>query len=223
MDKVNVGDPLKIPAQTFNAFIDAARYVQKRQTGAAAQQPKASGEIIIKNMTGQDVGLYDVVGLGTNVYDPDDEDHLPKIASEIILEGELPDPELHAGKWALCLERIPDGKAGRALVSGVSPARITLANVDHEFVDVQADEVQLKSCAAGSGRILWVQDYDGSGSGEIDEPNLWAVIMFPAYDAPMLYQATADEADGEITIKKLTSAGETTGEEITVSTLTEGS
>ncbi len=58
LNKVKSGDPLKIPAATFNTFIDAARDFRAR-TQNRAQKPepavRQSGIVLVRNTTAVDL------------------------------------------------------------------------------------------------------------------------------------------------------------------------
>jgi hypothetical protein len=75
MKKVQSGDRLKIPAKTFNTFIDAARDFQDRQRNvgrdARPQQPRP-GIVFVKNSSGEDADRFAPLGLGGILYTPED-------------------------------------------------------------------------------------------------------------------------------------------------------
>ena len=65
--KVKSGDPLKIPAATFNTFIDAARDFRTRtQNRSQKARPavRQSGIVLIRNATAVDLTRMMVVALG---------------------------------------------------------------------------------------------------------------------------------------------------------------
>ena len=72
MNKVNSGDPLKIPAETFNTFIDAAQDFKVRTRGftqkATAQAPQRT-IIPVKNMSGADRQRFDVLEISQPQFD----------------------------------------------------------------------------------------------------------------------------------------------------------
>ena len=70
LKKVKTRDPLRIPAQTFNTFIDAAQDFQRRQSDISrnAQASVRRNTIIpIKNGTGQDLDRFSVPPLAVRM------------------------------------------------------------------------------------------------------------------------------------------------------------
>jgi len=64
LKKVQSGDALKIPASTFNTFVDSARdYLQRRQSqsGRATPSARKSGIVLVKNNSGSDVGSFAIL------------------------------------------------------------------------------------------------------------------------------------------------------------------
>ena len=67
-----MGDPLKIPAATFNAMIDAARDHQQRHQGREQTSFPAfrqSGIVLARNDSGSDRDRFDVLGIDPEVAD----------------------------------------------------------------------------------------------------------------------------------------------------------
>ena len=64
--KVQRGEPLRIPAETFNTFIDAAKDFRQR-TQNRGQSSLAnfadSGIVLVKNASGGDRDRYDILGI----------------------------------------------------------------------------------------------------------------------------------------------------------------
>ena len=70
LKKVKSGDPLRIPAATFNAMIDAARDHQQRRQGREQTSFPAfrqSGIVLARNDSGSDRDRFD--GLGIDAVD----------------------------------------------------------------------------------------------------------------------------------------------------------
>lgn len=70
MKKVRPGDPLVIPAATFNTFIDAARDFQDRQRSArrdAVREQRDTGIVLVRNETGADRERFDVLGIDERI------------------------------------------------------------------------------------------------------------------------------------------------------------
>jgi xylulokinase len=75
MKKARTGDPLVIPAQAYNAFVDAAKDFQQRtrHVGQQATPGYRSASIVqVKNESGADRERFDVLGLGDPIFLPGD-------------------------------------------------------------------------------------------------------------------------------------------------------
>ena len=72
--KVKPGDPLAIPAEAFNAFIDAARDVQSRRLaqrqGAQPAQDPGTTVVLVRNDSGADRDRFDVLGIAGPLISP---------------------------------------------------------------------------------------------------------------------------------------------------------
>jgi len=75
LQKVRRGDPLVIPAATFNTFIDAARDFQQRQRSArrrVQRERQEAGIVLVRNESGEDRERFDVLGIQGPVITPTD-------------------------------------------------------------------------------------------------------------------------------------------------------
>ena len=75
VDQVRIfrGDPLRIPAQTFNTFIDVAKDFQARkmQGGQYAQREFSStGIVLVKNISLADCDRFAVLGIDGPLFSP---------------------------------------------------------------------------------------------------------------------------------------------------------
>jgi len=168
LKKVQPGQRMAIPAQTFNTFIDAARdYLGRRQNqgGDPLTEPRQAGVILVRNDTGEDRALFDTLGLDGPVYTPADNEEGFKFG--YALKGIAPTAADHAGNFAVCQEPIADGKIGRCLVQGVTPVKLNILREDHGFADV-VDDGRLSSAPEGAAQILWKE----GGTGE----DKWALV-----------------------------------------------
>lgn len=171
MKKVNSGDPLNIPAETFNTFVDSARDFKKRQrdiTRGQTQTINRSETILVRNDSGADRDRYDVLGIDGVIFTPTD--NADTFKNDVALKGITPATDDHAGKFVILAEPVKDGSIARAFISGVCVAYIDIDDEDHATADVKdADATSLLSCDDGAVSILWAE----SGTG-----NKWAVVRF---------------------------------------------
>ena len=169
--KVKPGDPLKVPAATFNAFVDAAVDFQRRQRdqgGGDLRTRSDLGIVAIKNNTGADVGRFGVLGIDSPIFTPDD--NLDSFSNRVALVGVTPTVATHTGRFAILLEPIASGKIGQAAVAGVCPVQINMASATDGFADVKdSDSTVLASGTFGAATILW----KATGTGV-----QWAIVRF---------------------------------------------
>lgn len=170
LKKVQSGDPLVIPAQTYNAFIDAAVYFRQRTTtlgqGTQPGTPPA-GIILIRNDSGSDRQRFDVLGISAPIITP--ATNLREFSNRVAMACVTPATS-HEGKFVVLAEPIPAGKIGRAYASGVCPVQVNFAGSDASItqVDISAGQAgYLKPSPTGPATILWREG--GTGSQ-------WAII-----------------------------------------------
>ncbi|MCG3177995.1 MAG: hypothetical protein BIFFINMI_00318 [Phycisphaerae bacterium] len=169
--KVKPGDPLRIPAATFNAFVDAAEDLRRRQHDQfTSMQPVGSQTVIvpIKNNSGGDLGRFAVLGIDSPVFTPADNEDGFK--NRIALVGVTPVAPTHLGRFAILLEPVANGRIGQAAVAGVCVAKVEVQAEDDGFADISdGSTASLASGPSGAATILWKE----TGTGE-----KWAVVRF---------------------------------------------
>jgi len=158
LKKVRPGDPLVIPAATFNTFIDTARDFQERQrnTQRDAQRERLdSGVVLVRNESGADRERFDVLGIeGPIIERVDNEDAFKQ---RVALRGVVPSTP-HAGKFAILLEPAKDQTIVRACVAGVCVVRVFMNDEAHTFAEVEVGQAaRLESAESGTARLLWVE------------------------------------------------------------------
>ncbi len=173
LGKVQPGDKLRIPAAAYNAFVDTAMDLRRRQQSqeqGATPEQRQTGIILIRNDSGEDRARFDVLGVQSTVITPTDNPDAFK--AKVVLAGVKPTEADHKGRFVVLLEPIKTGKIGRAVAAGVSVARVNVTDTDHKFADVSDnDSGQLKSTDSGAAAILWKE----SGMGV-----KWAVVRIGA-------------------------------------------
>lgn len=163
LQKVKPGDPLVIPAGTFNTFIDAARdYLDRRHRTAVPMQPAArpNGIVLVKNTSGAAVDRFGVLGLDVPIFTPTDS--LASFLDRPAFRGVAPTAADHAGRFAVVLEPLADGAIGQACCLGVCPVKVDIAAETQTHADV-ADGLTTHLAGATScpARILWKEDGTG--------------------------------------------------------------
>jgi len=175
--KVKSGDPLVIPAATFNTFVDAARnYLQRRQSqgGRATPSARDSGIVLAKNATGYDQDRFDVLGVDSPVITPTD--NADEFKNRVTIDGVTPTEASHWGAFAILLEPVASGEIGRACVSGICPVKVYVTDTTHAFADVSDGQAgYLAGAETGAAQILWRE----TGTGEV-----WAIVRLGVPAAP---------------------------------------
>jgi hypothetical protein len=114
--KVRTGDPLVIPAATFNTFIDAARDFRQREMQGQAtvgREFRQTGIVLIRNDSGADRQRFDVLGVQGPLVRPTDNAEV--FEDRVTFKGVQP-KRRHTGRFAVLLEPLADGAIGRAVV-----------------------------------------------------------------------------------------------------------
>ena len=158
LPRIRAGDKLPgIPAEGWNAAMDAAQYVRDARLAQgvggvpAFRQP---GVVLVKNVSGADVERFGVLALGDALLDPDDEDALPEYQRQVAVEGDVAD----AGETlvGVLLEPIPEDGIGRAVVAGACVAKVRVTSDSHEFAAPDgANTEYMASGTSGPARIFY--------------------------------------------------------------------
>jgi len=210
LKKVHTGQPLKIPAATFNAFINAAKaHQQQQQIGQAGQASSRGHLVLVRNNSAATVDRFGVLAITGTVFAPTNDEFM----NRIIFEGNTPSADL-LGSFVITAEPIKASGIGAAFAAGVCPVQIDVTDDDHRQADTASgDAAKLKSGYGGAAAILWRE----GGLGV-----QWSVIRFgkpPGGSGIMRAKATAAAvASTTIAAVLLTAAGEA-GTAISVTSL----
>jgi len=184
------GQPLRVPARTWNAFLDAARDHQARQqnvAGAPAAELRPGGIVPVKNASGADRARFDILGIDGPVFTPTENEQGFK--NRVALRGVVPTLADHEGRFVILFEPVKAGGIGLAGVQGVFPVKVDVQDEDHDFADVDDGQCgHLASGRCGAAQILWKE----SGTGE-----KWAVVRIGLpHRAGFWARLTAEAAGG---------------------------
>ena len=192
LEKVVSGQPLNIPATTYNAMIDAARKANSINTfNSETTNSKDYAKVSVLNSSGSDLDRFFILGIDEPIILPADDQE--DFESRITVDGVTPEDGTggsgasdHRGRFVVLQEPIPDGEIGKARIAGETLCKVNVIDEDDGFADVtDGVEDYLTSANTGSARILWKE----SGTGE-----KWALIRIGDYQslAGKMYKATAD-------------------------------
>ena len=178
LKKTQAGQTLEIPAEAYNAFIDAVRDVRGRRHDVAqdATEPlRQSGIVKVRNKSGGDRDRFDILMIDDPIIGPTD--NLQQYKNQVAFEGYTPSEQaepadkkepIECHKFVVLLEPLPVDGIGRATISGVSVARVNVIRETDSFADIEiGNTASLRSVPFGTTSILW------------KEPGLgvkWAVV-----------------------------------------------
>jgi len=155
--KVVPGDPLRIPARTYNEFVDAANaHKLSVKSGALPLGSLRNlGTLAVRNTTEAEVERFGALAIGglAIAY----EDNPTQFEADPVVDGVAGTLE-HAGHMVTLLEPVSPGGVARGVVSGVVPALVRMVSEQHRFADVDpANPGRLRSWFRGASQMLWVQ------------------------------------------------------------------
>ena len=192
-NKVQTGQKLRIPAEAFNSFIDAALAYKTEQAKSIEDRRRElvnPSVILVKNTMSADLDKYQVGGLSSPMI-------LPSESEEGFLQSDAafnlvsPNRTTAAGAFVVTQEVIPAGKTGLALISGVTPVRIQYdagSVTEMKFAEViSGDSTRLKAGQYGSATIL----YREGGTGE-----QWALVRLGPRTRNYLFPVNLLKAGG---------------------------
>jgi len=127
LQKVKPGDPLVIPAGTYNTFVDAARdYLDRRNDQGQEAHPAArnSGIVLVRNDIDppQAADRFWVLGIDVPVITPTDNE--TEFQNRVVLSGAVPWISSYRGRFVVLLEPLAAGAIGLGVVSGVCPCKV---------------------------------------------------------------------------------------------------
>jgi hypothetical protein len=177
--KVQIGEPFRPSAPSWNAFVDAARAEQQRQLDRIAGQPSTYRDpdiVRVKNETGADLARFSVVGLGDPIFLPDvaDTRATQGFLQEVTFRAELPTVN---SKIAILLEPALEDRVVKAQLSGVIHCRVDIQNDGHAYAGPATGVTgRLVSKGFGPFEILWRETDESSYA--YDDGEMWCIVRF---------------------------------------------
>lgn len=175
--KVQAGEPFKPSANTWNAFVDAARAEQQRQLDRQAAQPSTFRDpdiIRVRNETGRDLRRFAVVGISSPLFVPGVAEVTNAFAREVTFRGVVPTAN---SAPAILLEPALQGRVVKAQLSGVIHVRLNVTSDTHTFAGCATGVTdRVESKGSGPLEILW-KETDESGYA-YDTGEMWAIVRF---------------------------------------------
>ena len=185
MNKVRPGDPVAISAATWNEMLDAAALAKEtKRRGAGIPDGLDVGIVRVRNETDEDLDRFAALSVGSGIGVTPEKNELAFQNEPAVLCGEIYGGD---GPWVVLQEPVPAGRIGRAMLFGVTPAQVDVADDGHEFAEPVVDNVAgaIRSAASGTTRILWKKGgtglqwcllHVGAGSGAA-EPSVCPAVV----------------------------------------------
>lgn len=152
MQKVKRGDPLVIPAATFNTFIDVARDFEGRQLAMLREtrrEFRQSGIVLVQNTSGAPVGRFGVLQVSGPIIGPDN--NPIEFQSRVAVKGIAPTVS-RGGRFVVLLEPIDENEIGQAVIAGACLVRVEITDEAHGYADVDADRGVQRDDLGSTGR-----------------------------------------------------------------------
>jgi hypothetical protein len=211
LKKVSSGDPLRIPAQTYNLFLDTARqYLANTQNAGVRSHPASASDtrVLVKNTSGSDCAQFAVLGIEGIVFNPTDA--LEAFKQQVVVSGSTPSSATHSGgRFVVLAEPVASGQMGSGWIAGVCQVQVNITQESHCYADVtHGSTSSLKSVQSGPCLILWKP----SGTGL-----KWAIVRLGAGGGSAVRKAFLKTDTGPgTTVQCYLDSYDPPGEEITV-------
>ncbi|MEQ9616673.1 MAG: hypothetical protein RLN60_01420 [Phycisphaerales bacterium] len=195
--KVRPGQPLRIPAAAYNAFVDAAKSSRgvRQDSARDAVREQTSALTPVKNTSGATIPRFGVMGIDAPLFDPGDAPDGFK--RHLALTGTTPTELDHLGKFVIALEPIPAGAIGMACGAGLCAAQVEFPAPppggeapEPRFADVaDGSTSNLKAGDQGAATILWREPGEGVR---------WAIVRLGGFGVePALFPVALTLAGGQ--------------------------
>lgn len=166
IEKVRAGESVAIKASTWNAFIDAANFASEarhNQVSGGTSAGVGNGIILVKNGENTAWERFHALML-TDIAVTADANETEFISCAPVFIGKKMSTETAERPFAILLEPIGAGEIGRAMLMGITPAKVDIKNDDDAYAvpSPTSDTGALDSSSSGVARIVW----RGSAKGE---------------------------------------------------------
>ena len=171
--RATAGEPLQVPAETYNAMLDAA--LSHRNSGRAGASGRIPGRtydplITVVNSSGVHLDWFAAVAIDAPVTLPVEDE----MAFKVRVAARVIKPTATSkGRWVLLAQPLGSNEVGRAIGIGITPCKINLVGAGDLFVDTVANKTIPESSTGGPAQILWVAGGAGTATATGEQ---WALI-----------------------------------------------
>ena len=176
-NSVSDGQPLRIPASEYNAFLETARHFRDANivaTGLNQERDVPFGMVRVRNRTDVDLAKGDVVELDSLAIDP--ELYEDAFQQYVILQAKTPTAAngkilaiMQEPLYAETGELEDGGPVAIAAITGVVTAKVNVSQAEHRYADV-SDGVTTNLVSSAAGPFLLLT----SGATGL----CWAIVQF---------------------------------------------
>jgi hypothetical protein len=170
----STGDPLQIPADTWNIIQASAKaWVQNKHNTKFGNAHQYQYHYV-RNNTGVDLPAFSVVGLDGVVTEP--AESVDEFKYHYTITGVVPTTD-HYDRWAITQEPIKSGLIGHCITIGLTVAKVTVAEDFEEYINceiIPGTTEYLELLPTGSCVVIWRE----TGLG-----TKWALIRIDSTNA----------------------------------------
>jgi hypothetical protein len=162
-------------ARAWNRAQDAADLVLGKANGFSEAEARSFDRapviVTIKNMAGESVPRFGVLGINRPVINPTESEYSASVFStRPMFECRLPSL---IDSFVVCLDPLEQNAFGRAAVGGMFACKVKVNDRNHRFATVITNDVtQLQTTTCGPVLLLWK---DIAGLTDSTRNNRWAV------------------------------------------------
>lgn len=173
--KVPIGQPFaEFSAGSFNALVDW-HWVDKarvdRPPSGLAPRGGPSLKIQVLNDTSQDIGPGEIFGYSEPIFKL--EDNPEEMLAVPTVKGIAPDATIHARRFAVALDFIPQNTVGPCAIVGLAPVKVHWTSESHTQGVVESGSHQLQSTDGGLPLLLLQEIPDA----EYLPADVWALVL----------------------------------------------
>jgi len=188
--KVKPGDDLTIPAETYNAFVDAVNSVRSASSKTKTVNralPYNSGVVKVINKSGDAMDRFDAFAIKDVLSPPDESDNNAPESIEFInnLCLEIEKLECASHSFGVLLQPIDTDKVGLGVLDGIVITNVDIKDTTDVKVVADKTGALVSDPDKGNNDIIWVK----GGVGHADETGLQFCVIrisggLPTNDCP---------------------------------------
>jgi hypothetical protein len=168
LEHVGAGQKVRFRASEWNALLDVAKAFKTGRLDRFGSRPRAqTTAVLVRNDSASDLPAFAVLGVDQPLILPADDE--AEFKSQVALSCVEPAAGTHEGRFAVIQEPLAVGAVGPAVIAGVTPVLLTVADeeaaTNAEIID--EDLSQLAAASSGSATVLWRE----GGTGQ-----QWALV-----------------------------------------------